>query len=94
VRCVPCRRAEVAGLISALGAAQAKGWIDPEDDATAFVIVHWTCVPGARRCSITPPFGALTAIDFSAGVGRLRYQTALDSDIPPYECHEARHDLR
>ena len=71
---------EVAGLISALGAAQAKGWIDPEDDATAFVIVHWTCVLG-QAVFYHPAFGALTAIDFSAGVGRLRYQTALDSDI-------------
>jgi AcrR family transcriptional regulator len=71
---------EVAGLIEVLHAAQEKGWIRNEDDATAFVIVHWTCVLG-QAIFWHPAFGALTAIDFSEGVGRLRYQTALRDDI-------------
>jgi AcrR family transcriptional regulator len=71
---------EVAGLIEVLHAAQEKGWIRSEDDATAFVIVHWTCVLG-QAVFWHPAFGALTAIDFSEGVGRLRYQTALRDDI-------------
>jgi AcrR family transcriptional regulator len=71
---------EVAALIEVLHAAQEKGWIRSEDDATAFVIVHWTCVLG-QAVFWHPAFGALTAIDFSEGVGRLRYQTALRDDI-------------
>jgi AcrR family transcriptional regulator len=71
---------EVAGLIEVLHAAQAKGWIRHEDDATAFVIVHWTCVLG-QAVFWHPAFGPLTAIDFSDGVGRLRYQTSLRDDI-------------
>jgi AcrR family transcriptional regulator len=71
---------EVAGLIEVLHAAQEKGWIRREDDATAFVIVHWTCVLG-QAIFFHPAFGALTAIDFSEGGGRLRYQTALRDDI-------------
>jgi AcrR family transcriptional regulator len=71
---------EVAGLISVLMSAQGKGWIDCADDATAFVIVHWTCVLG-QAVFYHPSFGALTTIDFSTGVGHLKYQTALRSDI-------------
>ena len=71
---------EVAGLIEVLHRAQARGWISEHDDATAFVIVHWTCVLG-QAIFWHPAFGALTAIDFSTGVGRLRYQTALHDDI-------------
>ena len=71
---------EVAGLIAALVAAQDKGWIEPTDDATAFVIVHWTCVLG-QAVFYHPSFGPLTGIDFAQGVGRLRYQTSLRSDI-------------
>jgi AcrR family transcriptional regulator len=71
---------EVAGLISALTAAQGKGWIESTDDVTAFVIVHWTCVLG-QAVFYHPSFGALTSIDFSTGVGHLKYQTALSSDI-------------
>jgi hypothetical protein len=71
---------ELAGLISVLHSAQAHGWISREDDVTAFVIVHWTCVLG-QAVFYHPAFGALTAIDFSDGSGHLRYQTALASDL-------------
>ncbi len=71
---------EVAGLIAVLQNAQANGWISREDDVTAFVIVHWTCVLG-QAVFYHPAFGSLTAIDFTDGLGRLRYQTALNSDI-------------
>lgn len=66
--------------IAALSAAQDKGWIEPRDDVRAFVIIHWTCVLG-QAVFYHPAFGALTAIDFTEGVGRLRYQTGLDGDI-------------
>jgi len=71
---------EVAGLVAVLQSAQAHGWISRDDDVTAFVIVHWTCVLG-QAVFYHPAFGALTAIDFTEGSGRLRYQTALTSDI-------------
>jgi len=71
---------EVAGMIAALSAAQENGWIAPDDDVTAFVIVHWTCVLG-QAVFFHPSFGPLTDIDFTSGVGRLRYQTSLNSDI-------------
>jgi AcrR family transcriptional regulator len=71
---------EVAGLIAALGGAQERGWIDARDEPSAFVIVHWTCVLG-QAVFFHPAFGALTAIDFSEGPGRLRYQTSLQSDL-------------
>jgi AcrR family transcriptional regulator len=79
---------EVAGLIEVLHAAQAKGWIRREDDATAFVIVHWTCVLG-QAVFWHPAFGPLTAIDFSDGVGRLRYQTSLRDDIRDMSVRQA-----
>ena len=71
---------EVAGMIAALSKAQGRGWIAPNDDVTAFVIVHWTCVLG-QAVFFHPSFGPLTAIDFVDGVGRLRYQTSLRTDI-------------
>jgi AcrR family transcriptional regulator len=70
----------VGGHIAALTAAQAKGWIDPADDVGAFVIIHWTCVLG-QAVFHHPSFGPLTAIDFSQGVGRLKYRTTLSGDI-------------
>lgn len=70
----------VARHIDALSAAQDKGWIEPLDDVRAFVIIHWTCVLG-QAVFYHPSFGALTGIDFCDGVGRLRYQTGLSSDI-------------
>jgi AcrR family transcriptional regulator len=79
---------EVAGLIEVLHAAQEKGWIQREDDATAFVIVHWTCVLG-QAVFWHPAFGPLTAIDFSDGVGRLRYQTSLRDDIRDISVRQA-----
>ena len=66
--------------IAALTAAQDRGWISPLDDVRAFVIVHWTCVLG-QAVFYHPAFGALTAIDFREGAGRLRYQTGLSGDI-------------
>ena len=66
--------------IAALSAAQGNGWIHPLDDVRAFVIIHWTCVFG-QAVFYHPAFGALTAIDFTEGVGRLRYQTGLKGDI-------------
>src|ERR1019366_4497387 len=80
VRLRAAQAREVAELIEVLRAAQARGWIRREDDATAFVIVHWTCVLG-QAIFWHPAFGALTAIDFPGGVGHLRYQTALRDDI-------------
>jgi hypothetical protein len=67
-------------LIEALHAAQEKGWISREDDATAFAVVHYTCVLG-QATFWHPAFGPLTTIDFSQGVGRLRYQTTLRDNI-------------
>ena len=66
--------------IDALTAAQDRGWISPSDDVRAFVIVHWTCVLG-QAVFYHPAFGALTAIDFGDGAGRLRYRTGLSGDI-------------
>jgi AcrR family transcriptional regulator len=71
---------EVTRQVAVLSSAQERGWIDPADDVRAFVIVHWTCVLG--QCVFYhPSFGPLTALDFSDGVGRLRYRTSLHGDI-------------
>jgi AcrR family transcriptional regulator len=71
---------EVQALIDVLVAAQGRGWIHPDDDAPAFVIVHWTCMLG-QAVFYHPAFGALTAVDFSHQPARLRYQTSLRSDL-------------
>ena len=42
VRLRAAQAREVAELIEVLRAAQKRGWIRHEDDATALVIVHWT----------------------------------------------------
>lgn len=70
----------VQDFITAMRHAQGRGWIHAEDNVTAFVVVHWTCVLG-QAVFYHPAFGALTAVDFSSGVGRLRYQTGLASDL-------------
>lgn len=71
---------ELAGLIEVLHAAQEMGWISREDDATAFAVVHYTCMLG-QAIFWHPSFGPLTTIDFSGGVGRLRYQSSLRDNI-------------
>lgn len=42
-------------------------------------LVHWTRVLGPA-VFYHPALGALTAIDFSSGLGRLRYQTSPQED--------------
>ncbi len=70
----------LGGLIDVVTAAQHRGWISEHDDATAFAVLHYTCVMG-QAVFWHPRFGRLTEIDFSEGVGRLRYQTTLREDI-------------
>ena len=71
---------QVAHQIEVLTLAQAKGWIDPTDDVYAFIIIHGTCVLG-QAVYWHPSFGALTEIDFSSGIGRLKMRTSLSSDV-------------
>jgi AcrR family transcriptional regulator len=71
---------EVQALIDVFTAAQGREWIDRDDDVPAFVIVHWTCMLG-QAVFYHPAFGALTTVDFSRQPARLRYQTALQSDL-------------
>lgn len=71
---------EVMRLIDVLAAARARGWLSADADVSTFVIVHWTCVLG-QAVFFHPAFGPLTAIDFTDGTGRLRYQTTLDAAV-------------
>ncbi len=84
---------EVGLLVDALRAAQSRGWISPDDDATAFAVVHYTCVL-AQAVFWHPAFGRLTTIDFSGPVGRLRYQTRLHDDIREFPVRDLEPDAR
>ncbi|MDH2903714.1 MAG: TetR/AcrR family transcriptional regulator [Actinomycetota bacterium] len=78
---------ELADFIEVLHAAQSRGWISADDDATAFAVVHCTCVVG-QAVFWHPAFGPLTAIEFSQGIGRLRYQTALRDNLRAMSLNE------